>query len=235
MNYLGELEPPRSARPTLSIKDLDARVSHLQNHALEKSTVGGYSTGAHDYIRFCILHKILIDPTPETLSHYIAFTSLSIASRPKYLTGARHYLLELFPEFDNNRASHQVQATIRGSKKVRADPVHRKQPIRTDLLAAFLAKARCSLDYDDLLFATIMSCCFYGCHRSGELVLKTKRTSTGERSLNILLFALLTVMLVIVFLIIRQIPSFEGPTFYFLPKMLWTPSRFYENMYRPET
>ena len=24
--------------------------------------------------------------------------------------------------------------------------------------------------YDDILFATLLSCCFYGCHRSGELV-----------------------------------------------------------------
>jgi len=26
-------------------------------------------------------------------------------------------------------------------------------------------------DYDDFLFAVILSCCFYGCHRTGELVL----------------------------------------------------------------
>ena len=174
LNQLGELVP-RSARPGLSVKDLDARVIHLQNHALEKSTIGGYSTGARDYVRFCLLHHLPLDPTPLTLSRYIAFTSISIASRPKYLTGARHFLQDLYPEFDNNRASPQVQATIRGSKKVRADPVHRKQPIRTEHLASFLLKACHSHDYDDLLFATIMSCSFYGCHWSGELVLKGKK------------------------------------------------------------
>lgn len=36
LNSLGELAP-RAARPPLSLKDLDARILHLQTHALEKS------------------------------------------------------------------------------------------------------------------------------------------------------------------------------------------------------
>jgi hypothetical protein len=174
LKELGELAP-RSARPPVRLEDLDDRVLHLQTHALEKSTIGGYSTGARDYIRFCQIHRIPLDPTPQTLSRYIAFTSLSIASGPKYLTGARHFLHDLYPTFDDNRASTLVQATIRGSKKVRADPVRRKQPIRIGHLSAFVEMVRHSHAYDDLLFATIMSCCFYGCHRTGELVLKTKK------------------------------------------------------------
>ena len=174
LNTVGELAP-HSARPPLSLKDLDARVLHLQSHALEKSTVGGYSTGMRHYAQFCRIHHLSLDPTPQTLSQYIAFSSLSIASGPKYLTGARHFLHDLYPDFDDNRASPTVQATIRGSKKVRADPVHRKQPIRIEHLLSFVAVARATGKFDDLLFATIMSCCFYGCHRSGELVLKTTK------------------------------------------------------------
>jgi hypothetical protein len=175
LSALGELAP-RSARPPSKLDDLDARVLHLQAHALEKSTVSGYSTGARDYIHFCLSHLIPLDPTPQTLSRYIAFTSLSIASGPNYLTGARYFLRDLYPNFDDNRASPLVQATIRGSKKVRADPVHRKQPIRIEHLSLFVQAASVSHSYDDLLFATIMSCCFYGCHRSGELVLKGRKT-----------------------------------------------------------
>jgi hypothetical protein len=174
LDHLGELAS-RSARPSLRLKDLDDRVLHLQTHALEKSTISGYSTGARDYIRFCQIHHIPLDPTPQTLSRYIAFTSLSIAAGPKYLTGARHFLQDLYPTFDDNRASPQVQATIRGSKKIRADPVHRKQPIRTGHLSTFVDTAHHSHNYDDLLFTTIMSCSFYACHRSGELVLKSKK------------------------------------------------------------
>ena len=174
LSGLGELVP-RSTRPPSSLKDLDARVLHLQSHALEKSTVKGYSTGARDYARFCRLYHLPLDPTPQTLSRYVAYTALSIGSGPKYLTGARHFLHRLYPSFDDNRASPLVQATIRGSKKVRADPVRHKQPVRIEHLLSFEAAAHSSGSYDDLLFAMIVSCCFYGCHRSGELVLKSKK------------------------------------------------------------
>ena len=117
LDGLGELVP-RSTRPPPSLKDLDARVSHLQLHAIEKSTIKGYSTDARDYVRFCRLHHLSLDPTPQTLSRYIAFMSMSIGSGPKYLTGARHFLQQFYPNFDVNRATAAVQATIRGSKKV---------------------------------------------------------------------------------------------------------------------
>ena len=67
LSCLGE-PAPRVARPPLELKDLDARVSHLQSHALEKSTVGGYSTGARHYLHFCRIHNLPLDPTPQTLS-----------------------------------------------------------------------------------------------------------------------------------------------------------------------
>ncbi|KAF8811953.1 hypothetical protein BYT27DRAFT_7221270 [Phlegmacium glaucopus] len=137
-------------------------VLHLQTHSLEKSTISGYTTGARDYLHFCRIHDIPLNPTPETLSRYIAFTSLNIASGPKYLTGARHFLLSLYPDFNINRSNPLVQATIRGSKKVRTDPVHRKQPIRISHLSSFVNMAKSTRNFDDLLFATIMSCCFYG-------------------------------------------------------------------------
>ena len=154
---------------------------HLQAHALKKSTVGGYSTGAHDYLCFCCLHQLPLEPTPQTLSRYIAYTSLSIGSGPKYLTGVCHFLHDFYPDFDFNCFSPLVQATIRGSKKTRADPVHRKQPLRISHISAFLDTARRTQDYDDLLFITIMSCCFYGCHHSGELVLKSKKNVDWQK------------------------------------------------------
>ncbi|KAF8805357.1 hypothetical protein BYT27DRAFT_7297946 [Phlegmacium glaucopus] len=152
------------ARPSLELKDLDAWVLHLQTHSLKKSTISGYSTGARDYLHFCQIHHISPDPTPQTLSRYIAFTSLKIASGPKYPTGAHHFLLSLYPDFDINRNNPLVQATIRGSKKVCADPVHRKQPIHINHLSSFVDAANFSGKYNDLLFATIMSCCYAGYH-----------------------------------------------------------------------
>jgi hypothetical protein len=158
------------SRPPVSLVDLDDRLAFLQANALDRSTVRGYAVGARDYLRFCLQHQLPLDPTPLTLARYIAYTSKYIASGPHYLTGVRHYLRDFFPEFDTVRAHPLVKTTIRGSRKVRADPVKRKLPLRVSHLQAFLQVAIQSQQYDDLLFITILSCAFYACHRIGELV-----------------------------------------------------------------
>jgi hypothetical protein len=172
----GQSTARRVTRPPMDLADLDKWTLHLQVNSIEHSTTKGYATGARDYVNFCILHGLPLDPTPQTLSRYIAYTSLFIASGPKYLTGVRHFLRDIYPEFDANRAHSLVSSTIRGSKKIRADPVHRKLPLRVAHLQAFLQVARCTGTYDDLLFAVIMSCAFYACHRIGELVQKNDRS-----------------------------------------------------------
>ena len=83
---------------------------------------------------------------------------MSIASGPKYLSGARYFLHDLYPTFDDNHSSPLVQATIWGSKNIHADPVHCKQPLCLNHLSAFLDTAWHSQNYDGLLFVTIMSC-----------------------------------------------------------------------------
>jgi hypothetical protein len=159
----------------MELVDLDACTRYLQLNSIERSTAKGYATGAHDYINFCLSHSLSLDPTPQTLSRYIAYTSQFIASGSEYLTGARHFLADLYPNFDKNWAHPLVQATIAGSRKVRADPVKRKLPLCLSHLDAFLCIARMTGAYDDFLFAVIISCCFYACHRSGELVAKNQK------------------------------------------------------------
>jgi hypothetical protein len=152
------------------LEALDDRVRFLQVNAIEKSTTKGYATGACNYITFCMNHNLPLDPTPSTLARYIAYTSQFIASGPKYLTGARHFLAQLYPEFDEGQKHPLVQAVIAGSQKTRADPVRRKAPLSPDHLLAFAEIAQVSGRYDDILFATILTCGFYACHRVGELV-----------------------------------------------------------------
>jgi hypothetical protein len=174
LKALGESCARHKTRPPLDLAAIDNRASFLQASSIELSTKRGYQTGAKDYITFCVNHHLPINPTPLTLSRYIAYTSQFIASAPKYLSGARHFLQEVYPDFDENRKHPTVQSTIRGSKKVRADPVTRKLPLRISHLAAFLQHAVSTTSYDTLLFATILVCAFFGCHRMGELVLTTK-------------------------------------------------------------
>lgn len=183
LEALGEhrLRNGPSARPPMDLNKLDDLVLFLQAHAIETSTKNNYSTGARDYIRFCTTHNLSLDPTPSTLSRYIAFTSKHIASGPKYLTGARHYLKQFYPHFDESRSNPLVQATIRGSKKIRADPVNRKPPLRTFHIQQFYDLRHHS--YNDLLFATIISCAFYGCHRIGELTIPNQKSLLDWRKI----------------------------------------------------
>ena len=81
----------------MDLEKLDKLVLYLQVHAIERSTHNNYATGARNYLRFCRIHNLPFDPTPQTPSRYIAYTSRFIASGPKYLTGARHFLKDFFP------------------------------------------------------------------------------------------------------------------------------------------
>lgn len=118
LETLGERRKTDPSRPPMNLKKLDDLVLYLQVHAIEKSTRKNYATGAKDYAHFCRNHNLSLNPTLETLSRYIAYTSQFIASGSKYLTGARHFLKEFYPSFTEARASAMVQATIRGAKKM---------------------------------------------------------------------------------------------------------------------
>lgn len=157
-------------RPPLSLTDLDARVAFLKARAHELSTLKGYRTGARDYINFCLRYNLPLLPTPSTLARYIAYTSQSIASGPKYLVGARHFLEALYPGWKEARQDPLVQRVIAGSRKVRADPIRRKLPLTTSHLLAFEAAYLLSKDYDDLLMFTILTVGFFALHRLGELI-----------------------------------------------------------------
>jgi hypothetical protein len=113
----------RNAHPVMELFDLDQCVQTLQVNSIEKSTALGYAMGARDYLTFCLNHKIPLDPIPATLTRYIAYTSPFISSAPKYLTGACHFLADIYPDFDANRAHPLVQATINGAKKAHTDPI----------------------------------------------------------------------------------------------------------------
>lgn len=181
LKILGERRPRSSVvhlAPTIakSLEAIDNRILLLQTHAIEHSTRKGYTTGARSYLKFCLKFDLPLDPSPTTLARYIAYTSQTIASGPKYLTGARHFLQDIYPDFDRNRASAFVQSTIRGSIKLRADPIRRKDPLRLQHLQLFISIANNSMLYDDILFAVVITLAFFACHRIGELVVPNDKS-----------------------------------------------------------
>jgi len=50
--------------PPMDLGELDALTLHLQMNAINQSTSKAYATGAHDYVKFCMLHALPLDPTP---------------------------------------------------------------------------------------------------------------------------------------------------------------------------
>jgi len=100
------------ACPPMDLADLDACALHLQANSIECSMSKNYATGTRDYINFCISHSLPLDPTPTTLSRYIAYSSQFIASALKYLTGVHHFLKDLYPEFDTNQSHPLVKTTV---------------------------------------------------------------------------------------------------------------------------
>jgi hypothetical protein len=178
LNLMGTASSSRAVHPFMSLAQIDERQHFLERNTIEHSTEKGYLTGFKDYASFCFNHNLSLRPTALTQARYIAYTSQFIASAPKYLSGARHFLKDIYPgEFEQNCASPLVQTTIKGSKKIRADPIHRKNPLSTSHLATL------SNLYDDLLFAAIISCGFYGCHRIGELVWSNQKTLQDWRKI----------------------------------------------------
>ena len=111
------------SRPPVDLQTLDNRLALLQANALDESTLRGYAVGARDYIRFCLQHHLPLERTPLTLARYIAYMSQFITSGPHYLSGARHYLQDLFPNPNANRNHQLVKNTIRGSRKLRANSI----------------------------------------------------------------------------------------------------------------
>ncbi|KAF5343176.1 hypothetical protein D9758_017049 [Tetrapyrgos nigripes] len=180
LKCLGGRSKPRVPQPIQSHKSIDERVEFLATNAIEATTLGAYGTGARDYVTFCIDHSISLEPTPQTLAHYITYTSQFVTSGPEYLTVAHHFLCDIYPDFVKNCSDPLVQATISGSKKIRADPVKQKLPLCLAHLQAFYDWYLKDPTYDNLLFITILSCISYGCHHAGELVVSNSKSSKSR-------------------------------------------------------
>ena len=65
-----------------------------------------------------------------------------------------------------------MKSTIRGAKKVQANPVNWKLPLHLAHLQYFINVTLYTGTFDDFLFIMLLSCTFYGCHHMGKLVQK---------------------------------------------------------------
>ena len=65
-------------RPTWTLEQLIDERSILLRMAIDTSTNLSYTSTLNSYLTFCKLHNFDINPTPETLSLYVAYQSTFI-------------------------------------------------------------------------------------------------------------------------------------------------------------
>ncbi|KZV93609.1 hypothetical protein EXIGLDRAFT_573527, partial [Exidia glandulosa HHB12029] len=123
------------------------------------------------YVGFCRRHNLPYDPTPDTLSLYVAYESHFIDTRSvkSYLSGVCNALEPIFPGVRDARASPLVKNTIVGRLKMAQTAVTRKSPLSAEDVARMVTKYG-NGSHNDILFACLLAIGFSGLHRLGELV-----------------------------------------------------------------
>ncbi|KIJ38675.1 hypothetical protein M422DRAFT_97289, partial [Sphaerobolus stellatus SS14] len=116
-------------------------------------------------------HHLPIEPTPSTLSFYIAYIChfLSPNTVKSYLSGICNKLEPLFPDIRDARKHPLVTRTLQGCTKLRAVNIKHKQPLTRSALTQLHPTYSSSTSHDDHLFFTMLLTGFHGLLRLGEL------------------------------------------------------------------
>lgn len=137
--------------------------------ALEPSSRSSYSSALQSYLSFCHNHDFPIEPTPNSLSLYVAYMSHHIKPRSvkSYLSGICNQLESFYPNVREVRCHKLVVKTLLRVTKLRAILTVRKWPLLREELASVSASFSSSTSHDDKLFLSILLTSFHGLMRLG--------------------------------------------------------------------
>jgi len=101
--------------------------------AIDKMTLKSYSSALNSYLSFVHLHKLPVEPTPDTLSFFIIFMSHHINPRSvtSYLSGICQQLEPYFPGVREARHSPLVERTLKGCMGLKGTAIKRKRALTT--------------------------------------------------------------------------------------------------------
>lgn len=138
--------------------------------AKDRTTQATYSSALQSYLHFCHIHNFDVNPTPNTLSLYVAWLSTYIKpnSVDSYLSAICSELEDQYPDVRKNRRSPLVKNTLTGAKKRYGTYTNRKDPLAIEDIIR-VANSQVNPSHDDLLFLALLLCAFFGVHRLGEL------------------------------------------------------------------
>lgn len=162
----------RQHRPAWPLERLVRERAINISYAKDRTTKAGYSSAFQSYIHFCHIHEFQIDPTPDTLSLYVAWlcTYIKPKSVDTYLSAICSELEDLYPDVRQNRKSPLVKNTLTGAKKRFGTETNRKDPLAIEDIIRVAESFGENPSHDDSLFLALLLCAFFGVHRLGELV-----------------------------------------------------------------
>ena len=155
--------------------------------SLDTSSFGTYTSALNSYLTFCNIHKLPMEPTPDTLSFYIVFLSSFIKpdSVNTYLSGICQQLEPFFPDVRRNRKSMLVSRTMTGCMRRFGSLVNWKTPLSHANLLFVIDSMVSRPSHDDLLFLAILLTAFYALMRLGELVFPDKKALRNYRKISL--------------------------------------------------
>ena len=141
-------------------------------NSISPSTSSSYSSALESYLNFCRIHKIPVEPNPDTLSFYVVYMCHHIQPRSvlSYLSGICNQLEIFFPNIRINRRHHLVTKTMAGCECLHSRPTKRKEPLQTVHLIHALSTHAANPSHDDILFICQLLTGFNALMRLGELV-----------------------------------------------------------------
>ncbi|PIL33308.1 hypothetical protein GSI_04758 [Ganoderma sinense ZZ0214-1] len=148
-------------------------------------------TALRCYLSFCERQRLSVDPTPDTLSLFVAYEGQHIDPRSvdSYLSGICAELEPFYPDVRRNRLSRLVRDTLKGSRRLYSKPVRRKAPLTASDIATFHSSLPSPPSHDDLLFFALLLTGFHGLARLGDLVwpdrVRNRTYSTVSRRLSV--------------------------------------------------
>ena len=190
MNLSGKGSGRQPVRLAWSLERLENERANFRSSYLDKSTLATYKSGLNSYLAFCEQHNFDINPTPDTLSFFIAYMArqtgpsgrpISIRTITSYLSGITFYLEPSYPHVRDIRKLPIISQMIRGAEKKVGQPIKRKLPIEDLHLHLLLEKLKESDDLDDKLFLAICFTAYHGLMRIGELVVPDDRKRLNFR------------------------------------------------------
>ena len=128
------IQPHQPKRERWLLEHLHHERALALGEAIDLSTQKNYGSALNSYLNFILLHNLPVEPTDDTLSLYIVWTSHYIQpdSIKTYLSGIAHQLEPHFPDICRARASYLVKCTLHGCKRLKGTATHHKQALTLD-------------------------------------------------------------------------------------------------------